>query len=95
MKLTLFINLLNILFVALFLYNLLYPELLKEGLTNNQQKINDKISQLEKDVKSVKSLNPLEPCMSIYPTVKKNTDNIQSMKSTMNDLKANCKRQNS
>lgn len=94
MKLTLFINFLNILFIVLFLYNLLYPKLLKEGLTSNEKKIEDKISQLEKDVKSVKGLNPLAPCMSIYPVVKDNTDKIKSMKSTINDLKANCERQN-
>lgn len=94
MKLTLFINLLNILFIILFLYNLLYPELIKEGLTSNQEKINNKISQIEKDIQSVKGLNPLAPCMSIYPVVKDNTEKIKSMKDTMNDLKANCERQN-
>lgn len=94
MKHTLFINLLNILFVVLFLYNLLYPELIKEGLTSNQQEIQNKIKQIEKDVKSIKGINPFAPCMSIYPVVKDNTDKIKSMKSTINDLKANCKRQN-
>lgn len=95
MSLVLFINLLNAIFVAIILYNLVYPNLVREGLTSNQQKIQNKIKELEKDIKSVKTLNPLAPCSSIYPIVKDNTDKIKSMKSTINDLKANCKRQNS
>jgi hypothetical protein len=95
MRLILFINLLNAIFVAIILYNLLYPNLVREGLTSNQEKIQNKIKELEKDIKSVKSLNPLAPCAPIYPIVKDNTDKIKSMKSTINDLKANCQRQNS
>uniref|UniRef100_A0A6C0AVU5 Uncharacterized protein n=1 Tax=viral metagenome TaxID=1070528 RepID=A0A6C0AVU5_9ZZZZ len=95
MRLVLFINLLNAIFVAIILYNLLYPNLVREGLTSNQEKIQNKIKELEKDIKSVKSLNPLAPCASIYPIVEDNTDKINSMKSTINDLKANCQRQNS
>jgi len=95
MRVVLFINLLNAIFIGLILYNLLYPKLFREGLTPNQQKIQTKIKGLEKDIKSIKKLNPLAPCKSIYPIVKDNTDKIKSMKSTINDLKANCQRQNS
>ena len=95
MRVVLFINLLNTIFIGLILYNLLYPNLFREGLTSNQQKIQSKIKELEKEIKSLKSLDPLAPCKSIYPIVQDNTDKIKSMKSTINDLKANCKRQNS
>ena len=95
MTFILFINLLNCIFAGLILYNILYPNLVREGLTSNQQKIQQKIKSLEKDINSVKALNPLAPCASIYPIVKDNTDKIKSMKSTINDLKANCQRQNS
>ena len=92
MKSNMLINTLIIFFILLILYNFTFK--IREGLTSNQQKINDKIKSLEKDIASLRSVNPLMPCAPIYPVVKDNTEKIKSMKDTISDLKANCSRQN-
>lgn len=88
------INILNCFFIIIILYNIIYDTCTIEGLTANQQKIENKINQLEKDVKSIEKVNPLAPCAPMIPIVKDNTDQIKSMKDSVTDLKANCERQN-
>ena len=63
-----------------------------ESLTENQ--VMSQLKSLEKDIASLRSVNPLMPCAPIYPVVKDNTEKIKSMKDTISDLKANCSRQN-
>ena len=87
------INILNCFFIVIILYNIIYDTCTIEGLTANQQKIENKINQLEKDVKSIEKVNPLTPCAPMIPIVKDNTDQIKSMMDSVTDLKANCERQ--
>ncbi len=87
------INILNCFFIIIILYNIIYDTCTIEGLTANQQKIENKINQLEKDVKSIEKVNPLAPCAPMIPIVKDNTDQIKSMMDSVTDLKANCERQ--
>lgn len=89
------INILNCFFIIIILYNIIYDSCSTiEGLTANQQKIENKINQLEKDIKSVEKVNPLMPCAPMIPIIKNNTNQIKSMMDSVTDLKANCARQN-
>ena len=89
------INILNCIFIIIILYNIIYESYIIEGLTEKKKKIETKINNLEKDVKSIEKINPFLPCASLIPDVKNNKKKIKSMMNTVVDLKANCSRQNS
>ena len=94
MKLFTLVNTLNILFIFLIIYNIIYKKSIQEGLSGRAKEIDNKIKSIESDIASIRKVNPLIPCFSINSRVEKNTKDVNSMKDTINDLKANCERQN-
>lgn len=91
-----FINILTGLFILFILYDIFFNNLI-EGLTQSElaKETQKKIKSIEKDVKSIEKINPFAPCASLTTTVSNNTDQIKSMKDQVDDLKANCARQES
>ena len=81
-------------FLFLIIYSNLFNSVI-EGLTQSEaaKETAIKITKIEKNVETLQKVNPLAPCEDILPTVESNSSSIQSMKDQIDDLKANCSRQ--